>query len=253
MLNDFYRTQQWRQLRKQLMLDRVEADGFLYCEHCRKPITRASSCIVHHKEPLTLENMRDWDIAYNPDNLALVHARCHNAIHERFGNGWTQKVYIVYGAPCSGKTSYVLENMTDKDIIIDMDRLYSAIGSGRMYDKPTEIKDVIFHARNALYEAVQQRLGNWRTAWVVATLPYAKDRELLAERLGAELVYIQTNKDICMQRLYESEERQAVANEWARFIDDWFIDYIPGENDAEIDGNAGSYAGDMPPDCEEIF
>ncbi len=33
-------------------------------------------------------------------------------------------VYIVYGPPMSGKTSYVIEHMEKGDIVVDMDSLY---------------------------------------------------------------------------------------------------------------------------------
>ena len=83
MLNDFYRGQAWRTLRKRLMLERVKSDGVLYCEFCSKPIIASHNCIGHHVIPLTTENVNDWNIALNPANVQLVHSTCHNIIDRK--------------------------------------------------------------------------------------------------------------------------------------------------------------------------
>ena len=228
-LTDFYRGNAWRQLRKRLMLERVKADGVLYCEYCNKPIVKASGCIGHHIEPITADNVHNWDIALNPENVQLVHAKCHNYIHEKLGL-WTQKVYIVYGAACSGKTSYVKQNKGLNDLVIDLDNIFECITLEKRYVKPDSLKAAAFAVREALYNTIQTRCGNWRTAWVIGSLPYNKDRELLAQRLGAEIVFINADKQTCLERAADNERPK----EWAEYIAEWFEDYQAGENDIEV-------------------
>ena len=36
-------------------------------------------------------------------------------------------VYLIYGSPCSGKTTYVKEHFKTGDIVCDVDKLYSAL------------------------------------------------------------------------------------------------------------------------------
>jgi predicted kinase len=89
----------------------------------------------------------------------LVHHRCHNAIHERFGYTSIQKVYIVYGPPLSGKTTYVRASKGRKDLVLDLDELYRAITLLPPYDKPSELALNIFQLRDVL----SSNLGSGKT------------------------------------------------------------------------------------------
>ena len=224
-LSDFYRCQAWRQLRQNLILERQDELGFVMCEHCGKPITNLSACVGHHIEPLTLENVNDWNIALNPENVALVHIPCHNEIHNRFGIKWDRKVYLVYGSALSGKTTFVNNNKTDGDLILDLDSIYQALSGDLRYKKPNQIKPIVFAVRDTILEQIKMRSGSWRNAWVIGTFPYQRDRNNLIERLGAESILIEATKEECLQRLYEDETRQLVRKEWTEYINEWFEDY----------------------------
>ena len=39
---------------------------------------------VHHKVPLTADNINDVNITLNPDNLIYLCKDCHNKEHDRF-------------------------------------------------------------------------------------------------------------------------------------------------------------------------
>jgi len=108
--------------------------------------------------------VNDINISLNPKNILLVHHRCHNAIHERFGQAITQRVYIVYGVPLSDKTSYVRAGKGHKDIVLDLDELYQAITLLPAYDKPTELATNIFQVRDSLLNQIKTRTGKWSQA-----------------------------------------------------------------------------------------
>lgn len=224
-LTDFYRGKDWRTLRANLIVERQNDQGLVICEHCNKPIINLSACVGHHKEPITPENVKVWEIALNPENVALVHISCHNEIHNRFGIKWDRKVYLVYGSPLSGKTSFVMENKTDGDLILDIDSIYQALSGDYRYKKSNQIKDIVFAVRNTIYEQIQMRAGSWRNAWIVGTFPYMRDRETLIERLSAETIFIQATQEECLQRLYQDETRTNVVQEWTEYIKDWFAEY----------------------------
>lgn len=236
MLTDFYRGTQWRALRKRLMLERVSDDGVLYCEYCHKPITQSNSCIGHHKIPLTVDNVNEWNIALNPENVQLVHSRCHNLIHEKLGL-LQQKVYIVYGSPCSGKTYYVNNEKGNKDLVFDLDNIWQALTGNERYKKVDVLKPIIFAVKDTIYNSIQFRQGQWQNAWVIGTLPFIKDRELLCQRLGAELIYIKATKEQCLKNLENDEKRKDVYSEWSEYITEWFEDFQQGENDFEINSD----------------
>lgn len=104
-LNSFYKSKKWTDLLEQIKLERVNSNSELLCEHCHKPITRAYDCIGHHDKELTEANVNDYNISLNKDNIKFIYFKCHNIIHERFGYEKPKKVYIVYGSPCSGKST----------------------------------------------------------------------------------------------------------------------------------------------------
>lgn len=227
---DFYRQATWIKLRKALKHERVNEEGLLICEHCGKPILKDYDAILHHKKELTPQNVNDWDIAYNPDNLAFVHAKCHNEIHNRFGGRvktWQRKVYYVYGAPCSGKSTFVRESMQSGDLVLDIDRIWEAMSGQPEYIKPNAIKANVFIARNAIIDSIKTRAGSWQTAWIIEGGALLGDRMRRIETLGAEAIYIDATRDECLQRLASDDSRRAVQAEWVEYINKYFDMFQP--------------------------
>ncbi|WP_031684035.1 HNH endonuclease, partial [Mycobacterium tuberculosis] len=101
-LQAFYASDVWRDFRMRLIGERG-----LRCEHCGKLVTQSRKLTAHHKIELTPDNVHDATISLNPDNVILVHHSCHNEIHKRFGGAQKRSVYLVYGPPLAGKTSFV--------------------------------------------------------------------------------------------------------------------------------------------------
>lgn len=219
-LSEFYKSQAWRLTTAALKAGRTNEEGFIICEHCGQPIVKAYDCIVHHKEPLTLANVNVPEIALNPQNLALLHHRCHNEVHNRFGLYMPQKVVIVHGAPLSGKTTFVHENKSDRDLIVDIDRIWMCITMDPPYIKNNYLKANVFEVRNALIEQVRMRQGKWQTAWIIGTYPRSGERERLADRLGAELIHIDTAQYECMERLHKAGDRNIEL--WTGYIENYF-------------------------------
>jgi hypothetical protein len=222
-LTEFYRSKQWEALLKVLRLERIDDTGNIICEYCGKPIVKAYDCIGHHKEELTEENVNDFNISLNPDNIALVHHKCHNRIHNKLSYSGRQ-VYIVYGAPLSGKTSYALESMSEGDLLIDIDNIWQCVSGCDRYVKPNRLKSVVFSVRDNLLESVKYRRGKWSNAYIVQSLPMLNERERLSDMLGARLIHIDTDKDTCLQRLYDNGSGRDVA-EWERYINEYFENY----------------------------
>lgn len=224
-LYNFYRSDEWTNLLKVLKLDRVDSLGNIICEHCGKPIVKAYDCIGHHKIELTEENYTDYNISLNPDNIALVHHRCHNQIHNKLSYSGRQ-VFIVYGAPLSGKTSYVREVSEAGDLIIDLDSIWECVSGQSRYIKPNRLKSVVFSVRDNLLESVRYRRGKWLNAYIIGGYPYKGERERLIDTLGAREIFIDTDEDTCLSRLAADESRNF--KEWSKYIEDWFLQYNGG-------------------------
>ena len=220
-LSQFYSSDKWRRLRETLIAERTSAaDGILYCQHSGKPLLHSYDIVAHHIKPLTMQNVNDYSISLNPDNILLVSQQAHNEIHARFGYCTQRKVYIVHGAPCSGKTSFVNSIKGNSDLVVDIDNLWEAV-TGKRYYKPNALKANVFAMRDALLDTVKTRAGNWERCYVLSASPHKREIDRMRENLGAELIEIDTGKEICLQRLYESPNGRDVSA-WAGFIENYF-------------------------------
>lgn len=223
-LFSFYRSKEWSALLARLKMERLNDDGEILCEHCGRPITRAYDMIGHHKTELTDENVNDYTVSLNPDNIMFVHHRCHNYIHNKLGYA-VREVFLVYGAPLSGKTTWVQENMNEGDLVIDLDSIWQCVSGMPRYVKPNRLKSIVFNVRNTLIEAVKYRAGKWNNAYIIGGYALSSERMRLCKELGAREVFIEVTKDECLQRLESIENLDK--SEWAGYIDEWFKLYTP--------------------------
>lgn len=212
-LSTFYRSKEWESLRNQLRIERMNNNGDVICAYCHKPIVKQYDIIAHHKTYLTESNVNDYSISLNPDNIDLVHFCCHNKIHEK---GFRcKKVYIVYGSPCSGKSYYVDSVATQDDLIIDIDRIYDAL----CVTRNNKLLNTVMSTYRHLIDVVKTRNGQWNNAYIVRGLPHAMERQRLADLVDGELIFIDTDKQTCLER---SKEK---GTEYYKFVEDWFQKY----------------------------
>lgn len=218
---DLYQSKEFRALRRELIHERTDDDNILRCEYCGRPILKDYECIAHHKTEVTAANLNNPEITLNPANLQLVHLKCHNEIHDRFGYSG-KKVYFIYGSPCSGKTTFVNTNRSRGDLVVDMDLIWRAITGGELYDKPNALVQNVFGLYTELLNQVKTRTGNWRTAYIVSAEPFKANRERIAAQVGAEFIYIPCSRETALKRLENDKERQAVKSQWADYINNYF-------------------------------
>lgn len=69
-----YESQRWERTRRMYL----ESKHYI-CEICGR-----AGNTVHHKTPLTADNLHDESIAYGLDNLQCLCQECHNKVHNRF-------------------------------------------------------------------------------------------------------------------------------------------------------------------------
>ena len=224
-LGNFYQSKQWRSLLASLRMERLDEKGQIICEYCGKPITRAYDLIGHHKVELTEENVNDFNVSLNPANIAFVHHRCHNYIHNKLGYA-VRHVYLVYGPPLAGKTEYVKDNACEGDLVISLDNIWECISGCDRYVHPNRLKAVAFMLRDDLINAVKYRRGKWNTAYVVGGYPLKAERERVCKELGAQEIFIQAGPEECKGRLAEIKDRgHDMVSEYSRYIDEWFEKY----------------------------
>jgi len=245
----FYKSAAWRRAREAYVSERKAVDGGL-CELCQEePGTE-----VHHKIFLRPENIDDEDITLNPENFALLCYDCHQREHEaarriaqlnakqRDGKrgvlvggsyyydeeGKIQpfKVHVVWGAPGSGKTTYVRKHIQPGDVVIDLDLIGRALSMADKTEVPRNVERIAYDIRDYLYIQIAQRQLDAKQVWVIAGLPKREQRQQIAKQLNAELVFIESTFHECYQHILHDTERKDKALQLA-IIEKWFRDYEP--------------------------
>lgn len=207
----FYTGRIWREFIYKL---KVERGG--KCARCGEIVEDWSLLIGHHTPiELTEDNVDDAIISLNPTNIEIVCQHCHNVDHRR---DWNHKktVYIVWGSPLSGKTSYVRQVTQQGDIVLDIDALWQAVTFQPEYIKPNRCKYNIFPLRDLLLDQIKTRYGQWVDAYVIGGYPDKYEREQLAQTLGAELIYCESTREECLKRAETRPE------EWAEYVTTWW-------------------------------
>jgi hypothetical protein len=221
-LQTFYASSTWQAFRVAIIAERG-----LVCEHCHKPIAGAHEVTVHHIIELTPDNVQDANISLNPANILVVHRSCHDEIHSRFGRERGKRVYIVYGSPMSGKSTYVEQNMRRGDIVVDINRIFEAVSGLPAHDKPDSLLANGRAVEALLIDQIKTRFGKWSTAWVIGGFADKYKREKLADDLGAELVYCECSKEEAISRLDMDERRRNMKADYVRYIDEWWERFVP--------------------------
>ncbi|MBQ3326222.1 MAG: HNH endonuclease [Clostridia bacterium] len=222
--SDFYRSKEWRKLLSVLKMERQDENGQIICAYCGKPIVRAYDMIGHHVIHLTPENVNDADVALNPENIQLVHHRCHNYIHDKLGYS-KREVFLVYGCPRSGKTTWVQENMNPGDLVVDLDNIWQCVSGLERYEKPAALKAVVFRVRDTLLDAVKYRLGRWNNAYIIGGFPMLSERQRMCKETGAREVYIECPRELAEERA--EAMGKGTADVWKKYIAEWFEKYTP--------------------------
>ena len=111
-----------------------------------------------------------------------------------------RNVYLIYGPPCSGKTTYVQDHAKPGDLIIDWDQLAIEAGSQREHDhQPHHAKAASRRRMELETLAANMRHG---TAWIIRTLGDPQERQQAADRLNAQLVRIDPGGATCIDRAH---------------------------------------------------
>ena len=216
----FYKSKAWEDCRAAFYFSK---HGL--CECCQGP-----GKIVHHRIELTPDNINNPDITLNWDNLELVCLDCHNSIHktgqtlnsnrirsytapgtmfDENGDLVPKKdVTIVWGAPASGKTTYVREHFCHGDIVVDMDILLQSISLSDIYKGPEDLKPYVFTLKEELYKGIANRIGRFNHAWIIAGLPRKDERKDLCQRLKAELIHMDATEAECIKRIHTDQNRE---------------------------------------------
>lgn len=134
---------------------------------------------------------------------------------------------IVCGAPASGKTTYVKNNMSNGDFVVDLDALRQAVTFSEQRTPVNNLTSAIFDIRNYIYSMIESGQITAPRCWIVASLPKQTDREKLAARFKAKIVSVGTTEEECISRSLQDKTRddkefqiQIITNYFTTFYND---------------------------------
>jgi hypothetical protein len=123
---------------------------------------------------------------------------------------------VIMGAPCSGKSTYVVEHAKPGDLVIDFDVLAQALGSPDPHDHPKHIRMVAIDMRRTAIASALQQHANGHTVWIVDINP--GERMPAYQRAGAQFVTTQASR----AELHERAEAERPAR-WHQLIDEHLV------------------------------
>ena len=138
------------------------------------------------------------------------------------------KVKLVYGCPCSGKTTYCLSNAGNDDLIYDFDRL--VLASTTRTQHLTEHHaghNVLMSLRKDMVDRAKED-GAVGVMWVCARWPTENIMSMF-DGLEVEQIFIRATKQECMEHL-ESDDMRPDKDAWKAVINDWFDAHGEPEN-----------------------
>jgi 5-methylcytosine-specific restriction protein A len=127
---------------------------------------------------------------------------------------------MVCGRPGSGKSTYVREHAAPGDTVIDLDLILASLsGEPEHAVVASRWLGPALEVRNRCLRALQSATAG--RAWFVISAPDPGERQLWAERLGAELVVLETPLAECIRRIRADPARAGRADAMVRAAREW--------------------------------
>lgn len=114
------------------------------------------------------------------------------------------QIKCIYGAPCSGKSSYVQKNFKNGDIAWDYDEIKRTVTLKDKHSQGTDAQNsMILKLRYTFAKNCIE--SECKTAWFICTTPSETIKELLGP--DAEYIEMNTSEEECYERLAKDDSR----------------------------------------------
>lgn len=126
-------------------------------------------------------------------------------------------IKVIYGAPCSGKSTYISNHADPSDLIYDYDALRSVISTEPKYSsRKTKHQKTLLDIRSTMIKDHDGLL------WIQTTWPSEQLCELLPD--SAEFARMEATREECLERL-EADDRREDKEYYKDLINKWFDDH----------------------------
>ena len=252
----FYKSQAWINCRNAF----IKSLPSKLCNRCHN----SPGKIVHHKKHITEENIDNPMVTLNFNNLEYLCQECHNQEHmsskatrsgldfDEEGNlvereetyktnniylpiiekPENKEIYIICGAPGSGKSTYVKEKAKQNDLIIDLDNILMQFTNEPIYTSAERYIKLAICKRNEILNSLNYYTNT--TIWFIVSAPTREERKHWKEQLGGTIIILDTPKEECYKRLENDVRRTNNILKYKVATNQWFIKYTDGYIDKKI-------------------
>jgi predicted kinase len=137
-----------------------------------------------------------------------------------------QQVKIVCGAPGSGKTTWVKNNMKPGDLVMDQDALYAALSFQPVHSNPSNLLPIVLSMRYSLFNIVEKNYkAVFDTFWIITSGASVETREQFEDRYQATIFVLLTPAEECIRRITTDEIRNKNMDFWSDLVNQWWKNY----------------------------
>ena len=129
-------------------------------------------------------------------------------------------LYIVYGAPCSGKSTYVKNHREWNDLVYDYDEITKAM-SGRKRPKATELIGSLLNLRRRLILDYRDGKYTNNNLWIIATYLSQELKNDLKD-LAVEYIEMDPGIETCLERLRSDRDGRNIKDA-TKAIEQYYI------------------------------
>lgn len=142
---------------------------------------------------------------------------------------------LICGSAGAGKNHYVAQRFKDGDVIVDFDKLYTAVtGQDKYAERSPEMIKVISQTRLALLDELMH-VKSGGTVWAIMCLPEGRRREFMARRLrSAEQILILPTLETCIEHICKDEAVEGQQEYRKQVAREWYKNYTPSAKDIII-------------------
>ena len=132
---------------------------------------------------------------------------------------------VVYGAPCSGKSSYVKEHKGSSDVLFDYDRIFCAMTYSTEHTKSERgfAHRFVMDCRSAFVNTAKTGEHGAENVWLIISNLNDRTRKWL-EPLSPEYIFMDVTEEECLARLEKDDTRPDKEHQ-AQAIKKWFKEH----------------------------